>query len=150
DERALRKFLAATLQSRFRFIRLDKDVSKHFAADAEHGIVEDALLRRLADVSGQADDEHDVHGGLVIADDDPGLCEGLGRNVLKFEFPEGHPFDDASRHTTCRAAQVIVGRPGPKNFQDGPQYVIEKDLAAAQMQKDPTAAEDMPPPRRAT
>ena len=56
-------------------VGFDEDVAEDFAADAEHGVVEDAFLGGLADVAGKADDEHDVDGGLVIADDDGGFGE---------------------------------------------------------------------------
>ena len=46
-----RKDIAATLQGDFRFVRLNQNMSEHFAANAEHGIIKDAFLGGLADVA---------------------------------------------------------------------------------------------------
>jgi len=149
DAGAPSKDLSATLQGDFRFVGLDEDVAKNFAADAEHRVIEDTFLGSLTDIAGQADDEHDIDRRLVITDDDGGFGESFARNILKFEFAEGHPFDDAAGEATGCTANVIKSIWPTEKFQNRPQDVIEKDLAAAEMEQHPTGPGDMPPARRA-
>src|ERR1051326_333530 len=93
-----KKDFAAAFQGDFRFVRLNQNMSEHFAADAEHWIIKDAFLGSLADVTREADDKHDIDGGLVIANDDGGFREGFARDILEFEFSKRHPFHDPARN----------------------------------------------------
>ncbi len=85
----------------------------------------------------------------MIADDNAGRGKSFARDVLKLQSAERHAFNHAARHPAGGAAQAVGRRTRRNDFQDGPQHVVEKYLAAAQVEDDPERHERMPPARGA-
>src|SRR4051812_40424693 len=99
--------LAAALQGYIGAGGLDHDMLEEFAAEAKVGFIKDALSGGLPDRGGPRDKHHDIHSGLMIADDEARRRERVGLEIFEGEAAKGEEVKHAAAKESDGAAKFF-------------------------------------------